>query len=137
MAVWAFIGPRSSFWTVVPSSGSPIRSSTTCSKSTQPYGPVAIGVETNGLEEFLMQPLRHEMIKRGAFIPIVGYRAPRNKLQFIAALQSFMHAVTWYLPRISRRSKQFLSFPTGRIDFPNALAYALQMRPTVVYEDFA
>jgi hypothetical protein len=34
--------------------------------------------------------------------------------------------------------KQFLSFPTGKIDFPNALAYALLMRPgQPVYEDFS
>jgi len=34
-------------------------------------------------------------------------------------------------------AQQFLSFPTGRIDFPNALAYALQMRPEVIYPDFS
>jgi hypothetical protein len=34
--------------------------------------------------------------------------------------------------------RQFMSFPSGRIDFPNALAYALLMRPgQPVYEDFS
>jgi hypothetical protein len=51
------------------------------------YHPVIIGIERDGLEEFILQPLRHEQMRRGAIVPIAGYRAPRGKLSFIAALQ--------------------------------------------------
>jgi hypothetical protein len=51
------------------------------------YHPVVIGVERDGLEEFIMQPLRHEQLRRGVLIPVTGYRAPKGKLSFIAALQ--------------------------------------------------
>jgi hypothetical protein len=79
-----------------------------------------------------MQPLRQEQLRRRTIVPIQGYKAPRGKLQFINSLQPFF--ASGEIPAI----KQFLSFPTGKIDFPNALAYALLMRSgQPVYEDFS
>jgi hypothetical protein len=102
------------------------------------YHPIAIGVEEDGLNEFLMQPLRHEMVQRGTVIPVVPWRAPKGKLGFIESLQPFFRAgeIT-FAKDLPELQSQFLNFPSGRIDGPNALAYALLMRPgQVVYEDF-
>lgn len=102
------------------------------------YSPVDIAIEVDGLEEFLMQPLRNEMLKRGRVLPILPVRAPKNKLSFITGLQPFYKAKevihAKYLPELDT---QLLQFPKGRIDILNAQAYALRMRSgRAVYEDF-
>ena len=103
------------------------------------YQPVAIGIEEDGLNEFILQPLRAEQIKRGVVVPVRAVKAPKSKLDFISGLQPYLNSgeLTFAkdLPGLVR---QFLNFPTGRIDAPNALAYALRLRPgVVVFEDFA
>ena len=100
--------------------------------------PVAIGVEKDGLEEFMMQPLRQEMVKRGVLIPIQGHRAPRDKLAFIGGLQPVLAGGDIIFAKPIPATQQFLNYPSGKIDFPNALAYALPMRPgQPIYEDFS
>jgi hypothetical protein len=79
------------------------------------------------------------MLKRQRFIPIVPYKAPEGKLVFIKGLQPFFKAheviFTSAMPALQ---EQLLGFPTGRIDVPNALAYALRMRPGApVYDGFS
>jgi hypothetical protein len=96
-------------------------------------------VEEDGLHEFLMQPLRHEMVRRGTVVPVTPYKAPRGKMGFIAGLQPFFQSGEVFLSKqMPDLVQQFLNFPTGRIDAPNALAYALIMRPgQVIYEEFS
>jgi hypothetical protein len=103
------------------------------------YSPVEIGVERDGLEEFLLQPLRQEMSKRNVLVPIRAMKAPVGKLSFIKGLQPFFKArEVIFAKSMPELQAQLLSFPSGRIDAPNALAYALKMRPGVpVYEDFS
>jgi len=105
------------------------------------YSPVMIGVEEDGLNEFLMQPLRHEQAKRADFIPIVPFKAPkdRSKHSFISALQPYFNAGEIVFSKdLPELQAQFLNFPTGRIDGPNALAYSMRMQPGhVVYSDFS
>lgn len=102
------------------------------------FDPIWIGVEQDGLEEFLMQPLRHEQARRGISIPVKGVRAPRGKLDFIRGLQPFFAArEVQFAQPLPDLEAQLLNFPTGRIDAPNALAYALQMRPAQpIYDGF-
>ena len=103
------------------------------------FSPVEIGVERDGLEEWILQPLRHEMLKRKQFIPIAPYKAPVGKIQFIKSLQVFFKAreVIFAKP-LPELAEQLINFPQGRIDAPNALAYATRMRPGVsVYHDFS
>ena len=70
-------------------------------------------------------------------IPVTGYRAPKGKLSFIAGLQPFLAGGEITFARDILALKEFLSFPSGKIDFVNALAYALLMRPgQPIYEDF-
>lgn len=101
------------------------------------FSPVHVGVELDGLEEFLMQPLRAEMLLNGA-MPIIGEHAPRDKQTFIQGLQPFYIAGNVvHVQHHPDLEAELLQFPTGRIDVPNALAYALRLRAgRVVYEDF-
>ena len=46
----------------------------------------------DGRGEFLMQPLRTEMVKRSTLLPIVKQKAPRDKLGFITGLRPFFMA---------------------------------------------
>lgn len=104
------------------------------------YAPVVIAVEQDGLEEFLMQPLRHEQLKRSCLLPLRGVRAPRGKDEFIGRLQPLFVAHDIVLAGTSDNFAdmvaQFLAFPTGLKDVPNAMAYLLTLREgTPVYED--
>lgn len=102
------------------------------------YSPAAIGVEENGLEEWLLEPIRAAMAKRGNFLPLVPLRAPRDKLSFIRGLEP--HARSGeivFAAEMPDLAAAFAGFPRGRIDGPNALAYATVLRPGIpVYDDF-
>ena len=105
------------------------------------YAPVQIGVEPDGLEEFIFQPLRAAQLDRHVTLPLAGgraIRAPRDKDGFIGALQPFFEAGEVELSAdCSDLIAELLAFPSGRKDVPNALAYALRMRPgRPIYEDF-
>ena len=105
------------------------------------YNPVFIAVEKDGLEEFILQPLRHESSRRNATLPIKDVRAPKGKIDFIKALEPFFKAGEVILVATPDEHKtltsQLENFPTGRIDVPNALAYAPRLRiGAPVYEDF-
>src|SRR5438105_5053102 len=103
------------------------------------YNPVAIGIEQTGLNEWVLQPMRQQQVLRSQPLPIRPLDAPRDKLGFIRSLQPFFKAgeVEFARELVTAR-EQLLGFPTGRIDFPNALAYALAMRPgQPVYDGFS
>ena len=108
-------------------------------KLNEKYNPVMIGVEADGLEEFIMQPLRSEQVKRGVSIPLSPQRAPKDKNSFISGLQPFyMAGDVLHVQNCKDLENELKAFPTGRCDVPNALAYALKMRVgRPVYEDFA
>jgi hypothetical protein len=138
-AVWSWVGRRVIVWGGGGERWQPDQILEHIFKINEQYHPVKIGIERDGLEEFIMQPLRHEMTRRGIIVPIEGMKAPRGKRDFIAALQPFFSSgeVVFAKP-LPELTAQFLSFPTGQIDGPNALAYSLQMRPGLpVYEDFS
>jgi hypothetical protein len=106
------------------------------------FSPVAIGVEPDGLEEFIFQPLRTAQVERGVTLPLASgkaIRAPRDKDGFIGSLQPFFEAGQVELsPDCADLVAELLAFPSGRKDVVNALAYALRMRPgRPIYEDFA
>jgi len=93
------------------------------------HEPVDVGIEEDGLNEWLLQPIRSRMLRDGT-IPCRAVRAPKGKLDFIRGLQPFFSAGEVTLcSEMPELREQLLSFPTGRIDAPNALAYALQLRP--------
>ena len=105
----------------------------------QRYNPTFIGVERDGLEEFIFQPLRSAMVERGVFLPIQPIKAPKNKLEFIRSLQPFISSgdliSAKHHPQLAT---QLLNFPAGKIDTLNALAYVPRMNPgKTVYTNFS
>jgi len=103
------------------------------------FQPVFIGVEEDGLNEFILQPIRQEQVRRGVTLPIQALRAPKSKLDFIRGLQPYFASREARLAcdQPDLRS-QLTTFPSGKIDVPNALAYALKMHPGApMYEEFA
>lgn len=105
------------------------------------YNPTLVAVEETGLSEWIMQPLRREQIKRGVLVPLRALNAPRGKLDFIRGLQPFFKAGQIEFAAdtsgIQLLKRQLLSFPTGDIDAPNALAYALTLQPqSLIYDSF-
>jgi hypothetical protein len=105
----------------------------------QDYAPVTIGVERDGLEEFILQPLRQEQVRRAYAIPIRPMKAPKGKLDFIRSMQPFFKAgEVVFAKDLPQLQAQLLGFPTGAIDIPNALAYALLLRPgQPIYDGFS
>ncbi len=106
------------------------------------YRPIAIGVEEDGLNEFIMQPLRHAQIDRGHPLPIRPLKAPKGKIDFIRSLQPFFNAREVIFAgapeEFGELSAQLLNFPRGNIDAPNALAYFLKLRPGMpVFDNFS
>jgi hypothetical protein len=103
------------------------------------YAPVTIGVERDGLEEFILQPLRQEQVRRAYAIPIRPMKAPKGKLDFIRSMQPFFKAgEVIFAKELPELRAQLLGFPTGLIDIPNALAYALILRPgQPIYDGFS
>lgn len=100
--------------------------------------PIDIGIERDGLEEWLMQPIRLEQTKRGILIPVRPMKAPVGKLDFIRSLQIYFQArEIEFAKELPDLKRELVSFPGGKKDIANALAYALKMRPGLpVYEDF-
>jgi hypothetical protein len=139
-ACWSWIGARLVVWdawarTIMPDEI--VKAVFDCALDEQ-LRPTLIGVEEDGLNEFLLQPLRAESVRRGVTIPYKAMKAPRGKLDFIRGLQPFFKAreVTFAKP-LPDLAEQLMGFPTGNIDAPNALAYALKMRPgAAIYDDF-
>jgi hypothetical protein len=108
------------------------------------HHPAAIAVEKNSLDDWLLQPIRIEMLKRGTILPLKVLQAPqdRNKEEFILGLQPFAQANDVVL--IGGRSAhpqlvaEWANFPSGPRDVLNALAYALRMFGGIpMYEDFS
>lgn len=106
------------------------------------YEPTVIGIEKDGLSEWVEQPIRLAMLRRQNLIPIRYVKAPRDKNRFISELQPLFSRgeIVFAGPRekFTEAVAQFSSFPNGRIDIPNAFAYLLneQLHPGLpVYED--
>ncbi len=102
------------------------------------YRPVYQGFEEDGLNQWALQPIRQEMARRGIALPLKAVRAPPGKYDFIRGLQPFFHArEVIFAKELPDLRQQLLGFPSGEIDAPNALAYALKMRPGApIYGDF-
>jgi hypothetical protein len=108
------------------------------------FSPASIGVEKNSLDEWLLQPVRLAMMKRGVALPLKPLQAPQdiNKLRFILGLQPFFEAGDIVLVGGKLAHQQLvaeiLNFPQGSLNILNALAYSLKMfAGQPVYEEFS
>lgn len=143
MAVFSWVGPRLVVWESASEFWQPDEIINKLFAVDQSHRPVAIGVERNSLDDWLMQPVHSEMVRRGISLPIVPLLAPQGerKADFIKGLQPFFKAreVVFVGNREHHEAliAQILAFPEGRQDGFNALAYALKIRPgDPVYNDF-
>jgi hypothetical protein len=108
------------------------------------YNLVWLGVERDALNQFLMQPLRQEQIRRGLAVvplkPVAAISGTKGggKLAFIRGLQPFFaNGEVEFAEEMPDLTAQLLSFPYGPIDAPNALAYAQMLRPGLpVFDNF-
>ena len=112
----------------------------TCDKA---HEPVKIGIEKNSLDEWLLQPIRIEILRRGRPLPLRPLQAPqdRSKEDFILGLYPFAAARDIVLVGGVGMHPQLVAewenFPQGPRDVMNALAYSLRMFAGVtVYPDF-
>jgi hypothetical protein len=108
------------------------------------HSPAKMGIEKNSLDDWLLQPIRLESLRRGVPLPLVALQAPqdRNKQDFILGLQPFGEARDIVL--IGGRAAhpqlvaEWCNFPSGQLNVLNALAYALKIFPGApVYPDFS
>ncbi len=141
-AVWSWVNNKLIIWEAAAELWMPDQIISDMFDVDRRFAPIAIGVERDGLEEFIMQPLRQEQAKRGHPLPIRDLKAPKGKLDFIRSLQPFFKAGEVVFAGDRQQFEvpiaQLLAYPTGKIDFPNALAYALTMRPGLpVYDGFS
>lgn len=130
-AVFSWVGSRLLVWEIGAYAWKPDQIIQDCFDTDDKYSPVHIGIEEDGLHEFVAQPLRNAMVFRGHSLPIRPLTAPKGKIDFIKGLQPFAKAgeILFAQELPSHVKSQFLNFPVGVIDAPNALAYALKMRP--------
>lgn len=108
------------------------------------HRPARIGIEKNALDDWLLEPIRIDMLRRGKTLPLKMLNAPqdRNKDEFIMGLQPFAQAKDIVLIGGKLAHPQLVAewanFPQGPRDVMNALAYALRMFSGVpMYEDFS
>jgi len=137
-AIWSWVGPRLVVWDAWAKKMLPSEIVGSLFEIDEVYRPVEIGVERDGLEEWMMQPIRQEQVRRGVMLPVKGLKAPKGKTDFIRGLQAFFSAgEVVFAKEMPELRAQLLNFPTPPIDAPNALAYAQVMRRgTRMYEDF-
>lgn len=136
--VWSWIKGKLVIWDAVGRQWMPNEIIDDLFQVFDEYRPVWQGIEEDGLNQFLMQPIRQEQVKRGVVLPVKALKAPRGKLDFIRGLQPFFNAreVVFAKP-LPDLQAQLMGFPNGKIDVPNALAYALTLRPGApMYDDF-
>lgn len=143
MPIWSWIRNRLVVWDCRIGQWMPDEIISNMLELDDKYRPVVVGVEEDALNQFILQPLRQAQVKHGHPLPLrpmtaKRYTEGRGKIDFIKSLQPFFaaHEVEFAQP-LPELEAQFRSFPKGAIDAPNALAYALKMRPGLaIYDEF-
>ena len=143
-AVWSWVNNRLIVWACDALFLAPDEIVALAFDLAERFDLVRMGIERDGLEQFLLQPLRQEQLKRGEMIPIVPIAARsgtegRGQTRFIEGLQPFFRArEIIFVQPFPTLENQLLSFPHGIRDAANALAYAPTMRPAApVYDGFS
>jgi predicted phage terminase large subunit-like protein len=101
-------------------------------------GAKVIGVETTGLEEFIKQPFKNEMFRRGKFFELIWLKArggsehEKGKILRIRELAPYYRLGYIYhnasCPDTKKLEQQLLKFPRSKLlDLMDALAYIIEM----------
>lgn len=142
--VWSWLGHRIIVWECRIGNWAPDGVIEQIFEIDDIYRPVFLGIEEDSLNEWIMQPLRQAQMRRSHVVPFKKmaaktYTGGRGKDAMIEGLQPFFAAgeVEFAQP-LPDLVAQFLSFPKGLKDGPNAVAYAPRLRPgQPVYDDFS
>ena len=89
-----------------------------------------VGIEVTSLNEFITQPIKNEMFKRGQFFELVELKARAKKEDRIAALVPFYRQGYVFHNRTccGGLEAQLMSFPRSRLwDIMDAFAYIVEM----------
>jgi hypothetical protein len=93
-------------------------------------GAKVVGIEVTSLNEFITQPIKNEMFRRGQFFELVELKARAKKEDRIAALVPFYRQGYVYHNKAccGGLEAQLLAFPRSRLwDIMDALAYIVEM----------
>ena len=93
-------------------------------------GAKVVGIEVTSLNEFITQPIKNEMFKRGQFFELIELKARGKKEDRIAALVPFYRQGYVFHNKAccGGLEAQLLAFPRSRLaDIMDALAYIVEM----------
>jgi len=93
-------------------------------------GAKVVGIEVTSLNEFITQPVKNEMYRRGQFFELIELKARGKKEDRIAALVPFYRQGFMFHNRqcCGGLEAQLMSFPRSRLwDIMDALAYIVEM----------
>jgi hypothetical protein len=137
-AAWSWLGPKLVIWDAWARRLMPDQIVDSLFDTYDHHHPVWEGFEEDGLNQWALQPIRQAQVTRGITLPIKAVKAPKGKIDFIRGLQPFFQArEAEFAKPLPELEEQLLGFPSGDIDAPNALAYALKMRPGApIYDSF-
>lgn len=138
-AAWSYIGPRIIVWDAWARMLMPDQIVDSLFDENRNHQPVYMGFEEDGLNEWALQPIRREQLRRHTVLPLKRMKAPKGKIDFIGGLAAYANAGELiFAKELPELRAQLLNFPGGKIDAPNALAYLQRMRPGgPMYEDFS
>ncbi len=142
-AVWSWMRNRLVVWASGSEFIAPDRIVDLIFDIAERFDPVWVFAELDGLVQWLMQPIRQEMLRRGVTIPVKGIRAISGtrgggQTRFIEGLQPlFANREVAFVQPMKALEDQLLSFPHGIRDTANALAYAQTTKPgALIYDGF-
>jgi hypothetical protein len=89
-----------------------------------------VGVEVTSLNEFITQPLKNEMSRRGVFFELIELKARGKKEERIAALAPYYRqGFIYHNPAVcGKLETQLMGYPRSKLwDVMDALAYVVEM----------
>jgi hypothetical protein len=136
-AVWSWVRSHLHVWEAGEKHLQPDEIIDLAFRLNREWSPVEVGIERAGLEQWLEQPIRDRQVREGAIpyrlVPAV------EQMGLIKGLQPYFTGAggVTFQQEFPGLAEQMMSFPTGRRDTLNALAYAPMSRPgRLVYEGF-
>jgi hypothetical protein len=138
-AVGAWVGSHLHIYEAFGAFHTPFEQVATIFDLARTHAPMTVAVEEDGLNQWLLQPIRAEMVRRGDILPLQPVKAPQNKDGFIRGLQPFFQArEVRFMKELPDLVEELMTFPMGRKDVVNAVAYLLRLRPGMpVYPSFS
>ncbi len=142
-AVWSWVRNRLVVWASGSEFIAPDETVALIFDIADRFDPIWVMAELDGLEQWLMQPIRQEQMRRGYTIPVKGIHAVSGtrgagQTSFIEGLQPlFAAGEVIFAQPMKALEDQLLSFPHGIRDTANALAYSQTTRPAApIYDGF-